>query len=196
MDSKLEQTIAAGLQAGHAPAWELFYDALAPRVWQSVARRVGSHQNEVADIVQETFLAAARSAAMFDPSRGSLWGWISGIARRQAALHFRRHQTRPSITSSDDFDTHASTRDLASNDPLPADLLTAAETATSVREALSMLPLDYEELLVARYLDELSLDELASRDSLTPAALSSKLARARRALRSAIARVTGERVLP
>ncbi|ADB16570.1 RNA polymerase, sigma-24 subunit, ECF subfamily [Pirellula staleyi DSM 6068] len=194
MELPSEHTIARGLLAGQASAWESMYDTLAPRIWQSVARRVGPHQHEVADIVQETFLAAAGSLRTFDPSRGTLWGWLSGIARRQAALYFRRRQTRPPSFETSLFD--AESAQLETSEPLPADLLSAAETAQSVREALSMLPLDYEELLVARYLDELSLDELAARDATSTTALQSKLARARRALRSALARVTGERVLP
>src|SRR5687767_7741246 len=90
-----EHQLALALRRGETLAWEALYDAHAARVWECVARRVGPSAAEVADIVQETLLAAARSAHTFDPERGSLWGWLSGIARRQAALFYRRRQTRP-----------------------------------------------------------------------------------------------------
>ena len=63
-------------------AWHQLYDAYAEAVWRCVARRVGPHAAEVADIVQETFLAAARSARTFDPAQGSCG---SGSAASPAA---------------------------------------------------------------------------------------------------------------
>jgi RNA polymerase sigma-70 factor (ECF subfamily) len=153
----------------------------------------------VADIVQETFLAAARSARSFDPARGSVWSWLSGIARRQAALHFRRKQTRPEAGGAVGNALRGVPNSAASGQILdwldgdaaePADLLAAAETAAAVRQVLAELPLDYETLLVGKYLDGLSLEELAEEDDTTASAISSKLARARRAFREAYEQLT------
>ena len=55
------QSLARELRGGSAEAWHALYDAYAEAVWRCVARRVGPHAAEVADIVQETFLAAARA---------------------------------------------------------------------------------------------------------------------------------------
>jgi RNA polymerase sigma-70 factor (ECF subfamily) len=196
------EQLARGLQAGSAEAWHELYDAFAEAVWRCVARRVGPHAAEVADIVQETFLAAARSARTFDPARGSLWSWLCGIARRQAALHFRRKQTRP-VARGDGAVGNAlrGVPDSAANGTIldwldgraaePADLLAAAETAAAVRQVLAELPLDYEMLLVGKYMDGLSLEELAEDDDSTAVAVSSKLARARRAFREAFEKLVG-----
>jgi RNA polymerase sigma-70 factor (ECF subfamily) len=183
MTSDHEQ-LARGLAAGSSAAWHELYDAFAEAVWRCVARRVGPHAAEVADIVQETFLAAARSARTFDPARGSLWGWLSGIARRQTALHFRRKQTRPEASGGEE-------REIGARDSEPADLLALAETAAAVRRVLSGLPVDYETLLVGKYQEGLSLDELAQAEDCTVDAVSSKLARARRAFREAFERLAG-----
>ena len=179
MTSDPEQ-LARGLAAGSSTAWHALYDAFSEAVWRCVARRVGPNAADVADIVQETFLAAARSARTFDPARGSLWGWLSGIARRQAALHFRRKQTRPEASG------HAPGETIAADDP--AGLFDAAETAAAVRQVLGSLPLDYETLLVGKYQDGLSLEELAQSEACSVDAASSKLARARRAFREAYER--------
>jgi RNA polymerase sigma-70 factor, ECF subfamily len=187
------EQLARGLAAGSTGAWHQLYDAYSEAVWRCVARRVGPHAAEVADIVQETFLAAARSARTFDSARGSLWGWLSGIARRQAALHFRRKQTRPEA-GSDDMDTVGNAlRGVLSGvrDVGPADLLVTAETAEAVRSALGGMPLDYETLLVGKYMDGLSLEDLAAAENSTIDAISSKLARARRAFREAFERLDG-----
>ena len=91
MNKDAERDIAAGLQAGDRRAWLQLYDAYAKSVWQTVARLMGYDSPAVADVVQETFLAAARSAGNFDSGRGSLWMWLWGIARRQMALYHRKH---------------------------------------------------------------------------------------------------------
>jgi RNA polymerase sigma-70 factor (ECF subfamily) len=204
---RAEREIVRGLGAGSAEAWHALYDTHSEAVWRCVARRVGPHGAEVADIVQETFLAAARSARSFDAERGSLWNWLSGIARRQAALHFRRKQTRPESRGAlNDDATRAgnalrgisgTSLDRTANDGSrnategaayrddPVALLIAAETAALVRQALSQLPIDYETLLVGKYMDDLSLSDLARAEDLSPEAVSSKLARARRAFREA-----------
>ncbi len=192
MTSDHEQ-LARGLAAGSTGAWHQLYDAYSEAVWRCVARRVGSHRAAVADIVQETFLAAARGARTFDPARGSLWAWLSGIARRQAALHFRRKQTRPEADSVGNAlrgVPRNATEDIPYKDqPEPAELLALAETAQAVRQVLGKLPVDYETLLVGKYMDGLSLDELAASEDATIDAVSSKLARARRAFREAYVRL-------
>jgi RNA polymerase sigma-70 factor (ECF subfamily) len=189
-----DEQLVRGLAAGSSAAWHALYDAFAEAVWRCVARRVGPHAAEVADIVQETFLAAARSARTFDPARGSLWGWLSGIARRQTALHFRRKQTRPeggcgSRSEPRLEDLPSSGWGSRSQPRLPEDVLALAETAAAVRQVLSGLPLDYETLLVGKYQDGLSLEELAQAEDCTLDAVSSKLARARRSFREAYERL-------
>ena len=61
-------------------------------LWRNISRLVGSDSAVVADIVQETFLAAARSAKNFDPHRGSLWVWLWTIAKRQVAQYYRKQK--------------------------------------------------------------------------------------------------------
>jgi len=208
-----DQRLARELVGGSADAWRMLYDAYSEAVWRCVARRVGPHAAEVADIVQETFLAAARSARSFDSARGSLWVWLSGIARRQAALHFRKRQTRPigavgnalrgiptsgsSGNATEGVPYSAAIRlvdwlDNRADDP--ADLLQSAETAAAVRETLRELPVEYETLLVGKYLDGLSLEELADAEESTAEAISSKLARARRAFRETFTQLAGAEV--
>ncbi len=207
------QALARDLCGGSADAWRTLYEAYAEAVWRCVARRVGPRAADVADIVQETFLAAARAARTYDPARGSPWVWLSAIARRQAALHFRRRQTRPSgavgnalrgvpvtgnarnATEGVPYRTASGLLDwLDDRAGDPAELLQSAETAAAVRETLRELPVEYETLLVGKYLDGLSLEELAAAEDSTAEAISSKLARARRAFREAFSQLVGSEV--
>lgn len=187
-----EHQLALALGRGETAAWEALYDAHAARVWECIARRVGPSAAEVADIVQETMLAAARSAHTFDPERGSLWCWLSGIARRQAALFYRQRQTRPLAKQASEDDEPVAW--LEGNEADPADWLASGETAELIRQALAELPADYEILLTGKYFADLSLEQLAAEQNCSLAALNSRIARARRAFRAVFARLCPENV--
>jgi RNA polymerase sigma-70 factor (ECF subfamily) len=172
-----ERLLARDLHAGKAEAWQTLYDAYAQRVWRGVARLLGPGCADVADVVQETMMAAARSARGFDPERGSLWQWLWGIARNHALLHLRKQERRERLVK-------ASAR-LATHDGPPPHGLEVAELATLVRATLIELPADYEMLLTARYLDGDTVALIAQREGAGETAIRSKLARARRAFRDA-----------
>ena len=176
-----ERALAAGLRAGHADAWARLYDAYADRVWRTVARLLGGCEGAVADVVQETFLAAAKSARGFDPARGALWAWLWGIARTQTLLHLRRRarharEKRPYPRGWDD----------PAGDPLDEVLL--RESADLVRLTLLELPEEYGRVLTAKYLLDVPIEEIARTERLSVVAARSKVARAREAFRTSFRR--------
>ncbi len=186
MERSQQACIVAGLRCGDAAAWHALYDEYAEAIWVHVARRVGPFPADVADIVQETFLAAARSAASYDERRGCLWNWLCGIASNQAALHFRKEAQRQRCA--DAFQRQMSTN-VGELLETPASHSLRQEVALVVRDVLHRLPGNYGTLLTARYLDDESVDEMATRLQTTSTAIRSKLARARRAFRQAYQRL-------
>ncbi len=176
-----EASLALGLSRGDEGAWLAFYDAHAPRLWQRVGRVMGGSSEDVADVVQATFLAAAESARAFDASRGSSWNWLCGIARHQVALHYRkqaRHEAgrvSPTIADSDAFLAWLQDE----RHPTPPASLESAELREHVRTVLRELPEEYHVLLMARYSDGVSAEKLALESGTTGQAMRSKLARAR-----------------
>jgi RNA polymerase sigma-70 factor (ECF subfamily) len=194
MDDRQEREVAQGLRQGRPEAWQALYEAYAEQVWRAVARLLGSDAADVADVVQETFLAAARGAAAYDPTRGSLWMWLWGIARNHVALHRRKQGQFDRLRRAGAW--------LASGDgavlgylrgrdsPLPEEALASAELATLVRATLTDLPDEYGLLLTAKYLDDLPVEDIARQTRSTSSAVRSKLARARQAFREAFERHT------
>ena len=64
-------------------------------VYTFCRRAVGEFLAE--DITQEVFIRAYRNRAQFKPERGTLAGWLIGIAKNRVVDHFRaeqRHTTR------------------------------------------------------------------------------------------------------
>jgi RNA polymerase sigma-70 factor, ECF subfamily len=194
MDDTLACDMADGLRDGRADAWQALYDAFADRVWRGIARLIGPNSADVADVVQETMLAAARSARTYDAAKGSLWHWLRGIARLQVALHFRKQRRHDRLKTAGDWLAASNgrlSRWLDGSDTTPTSLLETAELATIVRTTLTDLPGDYETLLTAKYIDGDSIAEIAVRERSTELAVRSKLARAREAFRQAFARIAG-----
>ncbi len=195
MDEPEARDIVRGLREGSPDAWRALYDAFAVRVWHGVARLLGPNSADAADLVQETMLAAARSARTYDAASGSLWVWLWGIARMQVSLHFRKQQRHDRLKHAGDWLAASSgrlARWLDGVDPTPRDLLESAELALIVRLTLTELPDDYESLLTAKYLDGESVEQIAARERGTETAVRSKLARAREAFRQVFLRLTGD----
>lgn len=192
MDDDQAREVARRLRDGDPDAWRTLYDAFAERVWRGVARLLGPSAADVADVVQETMLAAARSARTFDPDAGPLWAWVWGVARTQVALHFRKRHRHDRLKEPDP----RLARWLDGTDPPPADALETAEVAQSVRAALLELPAEYETLLTAKYLDGESVGVIAGREQTTETAVRSKLARARDAFRRVFLKHAGAETLP
>jgi RNA polymerase sigma-70 factor, ECF subfamily len=192
MDNHLHNNrVAAGLRAGDREAWLELYNAYAQRVWSNTSRLM-SDKSSVADVVQETFLAAARSARSYDPRRGPLWVWLWTIARRQIALHYRRQKPTVSLDAALEWFTslNGRQREMLSQMEAPLEMLESKELATLVRHCLGELPADYEQVLLGVYVDEMPVKEIAKQLSCSTVAVRSRIARAKKAFRSEFARVT------
>ncbi len=187
MDQQQEREVARGLRRGRTEAWRLLYDAHAERVWRLVARLMTPGSVDVADVVQETFLAAARSAGKYDADRGSLGMWLGGIARNHVAIYYRKRRgaDRPTDPLDEAPDPTTVIEDRGAT---PPEAMAGAELAMHVRATLSELPIDYEDLLTAKYVDGATVAQIATFQQSTLEAVRSKLARARRAFRHAFER--------
>jgi RNA polymerase sigma-70 factor (ECF subfamily) len=81
---------AAGVAwaAGHPDALRQAWDACGTLVFTYCVRAVGDRE-QAADLAQETFVSAWRSRERFDAARGTLAGWLLGIARYRVLDAFR-----------------------------------------------------------------------------------------------------------
>ena len=182
LNDDAQLAVARGLRDGSRTAWAELYDAYSSDVWRYVARLVGGNSTVVADVVQEVFLAAARSARSFDASRGTLWTWLLGIAHRQVALHWRGAERVDRWRRLAEAGA-VQIRQWLDDGDSATDLWDRRELGDLVRGVLANLPTEYATLLTGKYLDQLSLEQLSLQVGGSVEATKSKLARARREFR-------------
>jgi len=167
------------IQSGDEAALESLYRRYLPPVWRYACARLAGDQSAAEDVVSETFLAAVRQIGRLDPEGGAVIGWLAGIARHKIADvrrgHLRMATARPDAMTQD---ARASP---AADPPAAAE---AAETAASVRSVMAAMD-DQERLALEwKYIDGLSVREMADRLGRTERAVESVLYRARAAFRT------------
>ena len=189
---ELTGEIASGLRKGSRDAWEKLYDAYAERLWREVGRLTGGNAADVADVVQEVLLTAAKSAGRFNPKRGTLWAWLTGIARRQAALYYRHRLVELERAKRWWHRLDGTARPwLVGRSDAPPAAAEANELSVLVRRSLLELPHEYRQLLTRRYLDGTRATEIAAEVGCSADAVRARLMRARQAFRRQFARIAG-----
>jgi RNA polymerase sigma-70 factor (ECF subfamily) len=168
-----ERAIRDAVLAGDTAAWRAWFAAYFDPLAAYVRWRCGGLADLADDVTQEAWLTAVRRLRSFDPARGPFFAWLCGIAANAArnALRARRRRDRRARPLAD----------APANGPDRA----AVEKAERVAAALAALPDHYEAVLRAKYLDRLTVDEIAKTRGESPKAVESLLTRARQAFREA-----------
>lgn len=175
-DSEDERELVHRLRRGDEAALASFCAAFLDRVYAFVYYRVSGDQQTAEDITQETFVAALGALERFD-GRTGLFTWLCGIARHKVADHYRRlrrlEQAQVALERAADLDAV---------EGLDA-RLEQEERRRRVLAALRQLPPHYRQVLALKYLDRVSVRQIAVELDLSEEAAASLLARARSAFR-------------
>ena len=174
------------LHDGDRTAMAELYDRYFDRVYSLVFNQVDRNRDTAEDIVQETFLAALKSAKGFK-GRSSAYTWLCSIAYHKVADHYRRQsRERKRMVSGVDVDT-IDVSDNPGRQPQPDSLIESAETRQIVNEALAKLPWDYRQVLILKYVEELSVQEISQIMDRSPKSVEGLLTRSRKALQTQLA---------
>lgn len=132
------------------------------------------------DLAQDTFVRVHAALPAFDPSGpASLRGWILTIARRLCTDR-ARHTGRG-------VEVMVAPPDLADDTPRPDELIEHARLRAAVWRALATLPADQRAVVALFEWEGLPYEEIAAIEDVPVGTVRSRLARARAALRSALA---------
>ncbi len=169
------------VQAGDRGSLTILYQRYVRGVWRYVHTHLSRDREATDDLVSETFLAAIRTIKTFDPQLGSVYGWLLGIARNKLRDHLRRAHR----VVGDPTETNA-VADAGSRGPDEG--LITAETRDTVIRTLDTLDDDERLALEWKYVESLSVREIAERLGRTEKAVEAILYRARVSFRTIYAR--------
>jgi RNA polymerase sigma-70 factor, ECF subfamily len=178
------------LLQGDEAAFEQFFDGMFPRIYRFALPRVDQREDAAEEVAQSTLCLAVRKLDTFR-GEATLFTWLCTICRHEIHAWRTRERNRTTVELIEDvpeiraaleslhaielqaIDTHVERRDMAA----------------LVQRVLDYLPAHYGSALEWKYLDELSVREIATRLGMGEKAAESLLTRARRAFRDAFASV-------
>jgi RNA polymerase sigma-70 factor (ECF subfamily) len=181
-----ETKLVDKLRSGDSTAREEFYNIYRNRLYSLILEQVGRDQALAEDLVQETFLAALGS---LDKFRGDsqLYTWLRSIAFHKINDFYRRQAREPQLQeASPDFDAMQQLEQIGDGEPAAITMMESEEVRQSVHQALVGLPLDYQEVLVLKYLEEMPVLEISQVMGRSPKSVEGLLARARKAMRASL----------
>jgi RNA polymerase sigma-70 factor, ECF subfamily len=189
--------------AGDQDAFTLLYRRKHPAIYR-FALHMSGNCAVAEDVTQEVFMTLIRDAKRFDPERGTLGGFLFGIARNH--LRRRWEQERNSVPlpeSADELDAimsqsrngsggingrhaipygnaHGNGHGLGiSAFPIHRDEFVSQENVSRVRHAIATLPENYREVVILCELEEMSYDDAAAVLDCPVGTVRSRLHRAR-----------------
>lgn len=153
--------------AGDEDAFRHLYHRNHPAIFR-FALHMSGNRAIAEDVTQEVFMALIHNAKNFDPKRGTLGGFLFGIARNQ--LRKRWGQEQRLVPLPDAYEE--SQVDRGSNP-------TSFEEIARVRQAVNSLPEGYREAVVLCDLEGMSYEEAATALDCPVGTVRSRLHRAR-----------------
>ena len=160
-----DQELIRRVRQGDSGAVAELYQRYAPVVWRYVFARMRQDSHAGQDVLSETFLAAIRGLKN-GATAENVAGWLTGIARNKMADWHRQRKESA---------RHEATSAVEETSP----------PGSIVADVLDGLPAEERVILEWKYLDRLTVREIAERLGRTEKGVEGLLYRARNAFRTA-----------
>lgn len=181
----LEERLAGMARLGDQRAFGELVDLYKDKIYH-LAYRMLSNRHEAEDIVQETFLRVYLHLDRYDAAH-KFSTWIYRIGTNLCIDRLRKR--RPSysldaeLSATDGADGYAM---IASEGRTPESELLLTETQQTVRRAIEQLPDKYKPIVILRYMQDLSLQEIGDILGLPVTTVKTRVHRGREFLRNKI----------
>jgi RNA polymerase sigma-70 factor (ECF subfamily) len=162
----------ARLAAGDATALRPLYEKHGRALLRFSAAMCRSRQ-AAEDLVHDTFVALLREPFSFDPSLGSVYGYLCGVLRHRVSRYYR-HQKRWVA-----LDTEDESVEPQAPSQNAADEIARSEETAAFRKAMLELPLQHREIIALCDLEELPYAAVANILQVPVGTVRSRLHRAR-----------------
>jgi RNA polymerase sigma-70 factor (ECF subfamily) len=167
-------------QAGSRAAFDMLVLKYQRRIERLLSRSVRDAA-DVADLTQETFLAAYRALPGFR-GESAFYTWLYRIAVNAARRHLSQQPRLQQVQAWDDSDGTFGTAPTPSDDATPESLLAGRQLARELDEAVESLVEEQRRALLLREVDGLSYDEIGELMRCPPGTVRSRIYRAREAV--------------
>jgi len=164
-----------GMAAGRADSITAVYDRHFTGVYRWVYNQVGRDDEAAKEIVQDVFMGALKSSKNFS-GKSSIRTWLLSIASRKVADYYRKHKQRMTHELTCDIE---SIPDATGAEDGPEQLQSTGEMKQFVRGLLDKLPPVYRQVLVSKYQEGMSTEDIAAILQKSPKAVENLLRRAR-----------------
>lgn len=192
--SELYQSDKASVRrmlAGDEMAFEEFFEAYFSGLYRFALARLDGHADAAEDVVQATLCKAIAKLATYR-GEAALFTWLCTFCRHEISDYYGRHQRRvhetPLVEETPEIRAALESIRAASVEA-PDERLRRRELARLVQVTLDSLPQRYGDALEWKYIQELSVSDIAARLNVGPKAAESLLTRARQAFRDGFAAV-------
>lgn len=138
---------------GDSSAFGTLYDHYHPMIYRFVVVKVGRRE-EAEDIVHQVFLAAWQNIRSYEHRGYPFSSWLYQIARNQVIDHYRAKKNETSI---DNVDPEYFASTAVAELTLPTKL-----EMESVHQAIQQLKPDYQDVIIMRFIEDVSLKETAT----------------------------------
>ena len=192
MDQAADKRLAERVLNGDRSAFDAFFSRYYPRLYRFALTRLG-HDESLADETAQVVLCQALDK--LDSYRGEapLFSWLCTFCRHEVSKQRKARQRAQGDTpiNEDDPAVRAALDSLLAASASDPDVERyQAELGQLVRTAMDHLPSLYADVLEAKYVRELSVNEIAAMLGKSPKATESVLTRARDAFRDCFRTLT------
>ena len=181
---------ARRLLAGDESAFEEFFAGYFPRLYRFARARLAGDEDAAEEITQVTLIRAINKLHTYR-GEAALFTWLCTLCRREIAAWLDRTGKVSEVPLVDDHpQTRAALEALAAFSENPETELRRRELSRLVQATLDFLPGRYGDALEWKYIEGLSVGEIAARFGVSYKAAESTLSRARQAFREGFALVS------
>ncbi|MBT8136328.1 MAG: sigma-70 family RNA polymerase sigma factor [Gammaproteobacteria bacterium] len=168
---------------GEQRAFDEFFDSNFPRLYRFTLSRIGDDEDAVKEIVQKTL---CRAVARVGTYRGeaALFTWLCRLCRNEISDHYKRlGRTAAREVPFEDIEVRAALESLDHSGEDPTRAAERDQLGELIRTILDYLPARQGNALEWKYVQGLTVEEIANRMGVSHAAAQSLLARARQSFR-------------
>jgi len=136
---------------GEAEAFGLLYDKYQPQIYRFIYLKVGQRE-EAEDLTHQVFLKSWQSIAEYRFQGFPFSSWLYSIARHQIIDYYRTRKSEIALESVTEFKVE---------NPAPK-IIDNNLDIERVKRALQQLKTEQQDVIILRFIEDLSLQEVAS----------------------------------